>query len=76
MRTIELDARAMDPPEPLVRTVAALEALGAGDRLRLRVRHEPHPLYRILRNDGFDWRTTIDPVEGVEVLIWRHDGSR
>ena len=50
--TIELDARGLEPPEPLARVLAALDKLQADDSLLLKIDCRPLPLYRILdRND-------------------------
>ena len=68
---VELDARDMEPPEPFVKTMEALEGLPAGERLRLLLRREPHPLYRALDLNGFVWETTRTPDGVVEILIAR-----
>jgi TusA-related sulfurtransferase len=52
-RTIELDARGLEPPEPLVRVLAALDKLQAGDSLLLKIDCRPLPLYRILDRNGY-----------------------
>lgn len=52
-RTIELDARGLEPPEPMVRVLAALDNLQAGDSLLLKIDCRPSPLYRILDRKGY-----------------------
>lgn len=50
-----IDGRDMLPPEPLERTLAALETLPEGEQLTLLLYCQPHPLYEILRRDGYRW---------------------
>jgi uncharacterized protein (DUF2249 family) len=68
----DLDVRALEPPEPLERVLDALADLPAGDRLRVRVRREPFPLYDLLRRMGYAWNGT-PAAGGYEVLIWPRD---
>ena len=65
-----VDARGLDPPEPMERILDALAALEKEQRVRLRIHREPFPLYRILQQNGYAWRTTYDPEQGFELLIW------
>ncbi len=65
-----VDARELDPPEPMERVLEALTQLRAGQRLRLRIHREPYPLYRILDRNGYAWRTASEPDGNFEVLIW------
>jgi len=66
-----IDARGLEPPEPMVRTLDALDHLESGDELLVLLPREPFPLYRALEINGFAWRTTCLPDGTVEVLI-RH----
>ncbi len=50
-----IDGRELLPPEPLELTLAALDELGAGEELLLLLYCEPHPLFGILRNNGYRW---------------------
>ncbi len=69
---IEIDARGLEPPEPLVRILAALEKLPAGQRLRARTDREPCHLFGEARRRGFrhdcsaqndgSWLTTLERV--------------
>jgi uncharacterized protein (DUF2249 family) len=65
-----VDARGLDPPEPLERILDALARLEKGQRVRLRIHREPFPLYRILQQNDYAWQTTSDAEQGFEVLIW------
>lgn len=55
--TIEVDARRLPPPEPFERTVEALDRLQAGGEVQLLIGREPHPLYQMLRNSGYVYRS-------------------
>ncbi|MGB5835071.1 MAG: DUF2249 domain-containing protein [Thiohalocapsa sp.] len=66
-----LDVSDLPPPEPLERVLDALVDLPSGDRLALRHRRQPYPLYDLLRRMGYgwevsgsegDWRILIEPV--------------
>ncbi len=67
-----IDARDLPAPEPLERTLDALSDMRAGDRLLLRNRRQPFPLYDILWRMGYRWEVSgnegdylilIEPVE-------------
>lgn len=62
-----LDVRGLEPPEPMVRTLAALEALAPGRRLvQVNVR-VPQFLLPILAERGFDWE--VDETVSGRVLV-------
>ncbi|MDP2265634.1 MAG: DUF2249 domain-containing protein [Thiobacillus sp.] len=68
---IVLDVRGLEPPEPLVKVMDALETLPPGDRLRMVHDREPYPLYGILQEDGYQYRTETFADGRVEIVIWR-----
>ena len=68
---IVIDAREMEPPEPFVATMDALESMDPNHRLLLILYREPHPLYRTLQKQGFAYSTEITPDYTIEILIWR-----
>jgi hypothetical protein len=51
-----IDGRGLLPPEPFELTLAALEDLERGAELVLLLYREPHPLYQVLRQNGFAHR--------------------
>ena len=57
-----LDVRAMEPPEPLERTLQILGSFMPGDTLTLIINCRPVPLFRLLERDGYQYR--VEP--GVE----------
>ena len=65
----EIDARGLEPPEPLQRTLEALESLGPEERLRLLLHREPFPLYAILRERGYTHQATRLADDCYEILI-------
>lgn len=65
-----VDARGLDPPEPMERILDALAILRKGQRVRLRIHREPFPLYRLLQQNGYAWQTTRDAERDFELLIW------
>lgn len=50
-----IDGREMHPPEPLERTLEALDAMQLGDAVLLQVNCQPQPLFNILRRNGYRW---------------------
>jgi uncharacterized protein (DUF2249 family) len=53
---VHLDNRDLDPPEPMVRILAALERLAPGQTLCALLSREPVFLFRELTKRGHDWR--------------------
>lgn len=66
---ILLDVRELPPPEPLERVLETLSTLEPGQHVRMVLGREPHPLYRILRRNGYAWTTRFRDDRVVEVLI-------
>jgi uncharacterized protein (DUF2249 family) len=56
---VVIDARGLQPPEPLERTLAALETLADGEELTLLIRCHPVPLFAILEGMDYDWQETV-----------------
>ncbi|MBI2306405.1 MAG: DUF2249 domain-containing protein [Rhodocyclales bacterium] len=68
-----IDARGLEPPEPFVLTMDALDRLPKGEKLLLLLYREPYPLYKALANNGFAHEAE-QLVDGtVEILIWHAD---
>lgn len=64
-----VDARFLEPPEPFTRTMEALEVLPPGERLLLLLYREPHPLYRVLNQNGYVYSTELVADGTFEILI-------
>lgn len=54
-----IDGRDMLPPEPLEVTLAALDTLEPGQELLLLLHCEPHPLYSILKRNGYRYSSEL-----------------
>lgn len=66
-----VDARYLEPPEPFVQTLDALDTLPAGEKLLLLLFREPHPLYKVLRQNGYRHESELMADGTFEILIWR-----
>jgi hypothetical protein len=69
-----LDVSELEPPEPLVITLAAAEELEAGAYVRMLHRRDPCLLPDNLRQRGFCFLQRAGVRTAVEVFIWR-DGD-
>lgn len=66
---ILVDARWLEPPEPMERVLAALDGLRGGDHVRFLIHREPLPLYPILKQLGYGHRTRLLADGSYEILI-------
>ena len=68
-----LDVRGLEPPQPMMRTLAALETLPAGHELvQVNVR-VPQFLLPMLAERGFAFAVDESHADRVLVRIWRAD---
>ncbi len=68
-----LDVRGLEPPQPMVRVLDAIDRLGAGARLEVHHDRRPIFLYPQLDDRGFR-HTTDEPEPGlVRIVIWKAD---
>ena len=67
---IIVEARGLEPPEPMVQVLNALDNLPRGERLLMRIHIEPRPLFRVLERNGFAYRCELTPEGHFEVTIW------
>lgn len=65
---VVIDARRMEPPEPFERVMEALAALAPGENIRMLIYREPTPLYRVLRQNGYQHRTEFSAEQGCFVI--------
>ena len=70
-RTIYLDVRGLNPPEPMLRTLAALDALAAGQVLVQVNQRVPQFLLPMLAERGFAWEVDDTRSGRVFVRIFR-----
>jgi hypothetical protein len=66
---ILIDARWLEPPEPLEKVTQAVALLKPGQHIRLLLHREPFPLYAILDERGFSHDTSPQPDGGYVILI-------
>ncbi|HEX8980298.1 MAG TPA: DUF2249 domain-containing protein [Parasulfuritortus sp.] len=69
MGEVLVDARWLEPPEPMERVLAALDLLRPGQQVRFLIHREPLPLYAVLGERGCRWQ--VRPIEDgcFELLI-------
>ncbi len=67
---IVLDARGLEPPEPLVRTLEALAHLKKRQRLRMRSERKPMHLFEQLESRGFAYDCTEQDDHSFITQIW------
>ena len=66
-----VDGRFLEPPEPFLLTMEALDTIRPGETVLLRLCREPLPLYRALQLNGYAWETSCLDDGTFEILI-RH----
>ncbi len=69
-----LDVSDLEPPEPLIRALAEIDALKDGQYLHMCHHREPCLLYPNLEQRGFT-HVTRASGDGFDVFIWRKDDS-
>lgn len=68
----EIDARYLEPPEPFVRAMEAIDTMAPGEVLRLLLFREPFPLYKVLDDHGFKRQTELQ-ADGTYVVVIRKE---
>lgn len=76
MDDLLVDARGLEPPEPLDRVLAALAQRRSGQRVRLLLHREPFPLYSLLQQMGLAHATECMPDGNFCILIGDPPQSR
>lgn len=70
-RTLELDARGLEPPQPMVRILQALANLPEGATLQARTDRRPLHLYALLTERGYRAETVEQSDGSFLTLICR-----
>ena len=65
-----VDARYLEPPEPFVQTMEMLDTLKEGERMLLLLFREPHPLYKVLKQNGHAYEVELTADGTFEILIY------
>lgn len=66
-----IDARGLQPPEPFVLTMEALDGLPAGASLQVLLHREPFPLYQVLDEQGYSRDSCWHDDGTFEIVIHR-----
>ena len=67
----KIDVRWLPPPEPFERIMQALQTLPAEASLQVIIHREPYPLYEVLRDSGYAWKTAALGDDNFEIQISR-----
>jgi uncharacterized protein (DUF2249 family) len=70
---IHIDARDLEPPEPLEKVLQALALLRPGQSIHLLLPREPFPLYPILAARGYGYATHMNTDGSYVILIRQTD---
>ena len=66
---ILIDARQLEPPEPMEKVMQALALLRPDQSIRLLLHREPFPLYPILEERGYGHQTRMEADGSYIILI-------
>lgn len=72
-RAVVVDVSELEPPQPLVAVLEALDKLAEGEYLHVLHRREPHLLLPHLERRGLTWRMRPGRRHAVELVIWPRD---
>ncbi len=76
LKVVEMDVRGLEPPEPMMRILKALKALGANEILLVHHHREPVLLYDKLHDGGFEAVSNKVGENHYKVVIRRAAGGR
>lgn len=72
--SVVIDGRELQPPEPMELTLDALDKLPAGEEVLLLLYCQPHPLFSILRTNGYAWNENVRADGTREIRIHKLPG--
>ena len=72
---IVVDARGMEPPEPMEKVMQTLALLRRGQSIRLLLHREPFPLYPLLAERGYRHATRMESDGSYVILIHPIDAA-
>ena len=72
---ILVDARWLEPPEPMEKVLQTLALLRPGQSIRLLLHREPFPLYSLLAESGYRHTTQREADGSYVILIRRADAA-
>jgi TusA-related sulfurtransferase len=71
---ILVDARGLEPPQPMEKVLQALALMRPGQSIRLLLHREPFPLYPLLAERGYRHATRME-ADGSYVILIRPAGE-
>ena len=72
---ILVDARGLEPPEPMEKVMQVLALLRPGQSIRMLLHREPFPLYAILAERGYCHETRMEADGSYVILIRQSDAN-
>jgi TusA-related sulfurtransferase len=66
---VVVDARGLEPPQPMEKVMQALASLRPGQSIRLLLHREPFPLYPLLAERGYRHDTQMQADGSYVILI-------
>ncbi len=73
--TLYLDARGLEPPDPMVMALDNLEILKKGQKFIMTLGREPFPLYEKASSMGFEYQTEFYNDGRVEITFTHQGGD-
>ena len=70
-KIINLDCRDLEPPEPMVKVLEAVQAMTAGEAVLMIHRKVPRLLLPRLKEMGLTFRLIEEQAHSVKLYIWR-----
>lgn len=70
---ILVDARWLEPPEPMIKVLETLDLLRPGQSIRLLLHREPFPLYQLLAERGYRHAARMEADGTYVILIHQSD---
>ncbi|MRV71809.1 DUF2249 domain-containing protein [Duganella sp. FT92W] len=69
--TREIDVTGLEPPEPMMFILEALDEMPPQGALLVKLDREPHPLFRVLEQNNFRRSGGWQEDRTYQLLIWR-----
>ncbi len=72
-KIITIDCRELEPPEPFVKVMEAVNRLSLDEAVLMIHRKQPRLLFPKLEELGMKYELTDKGESGIEILIWRSE---
>ena len=69
------DVQELPAPEPMQKILAVVADVGVGEYVRMMHRMEPHPLYAVLEDMGFQHILYLDGEAPYEIMIYNKNDA-